>query len=367
MGAGVSSQRAIEEDIESVAGPKGEALMLLLTGLIARLYDVPAEGGTVEQRRKRAHALVQADRLAKATRESAPELSLKLQRAPGVVEKRALAVSTLRELSRSARAGVGDRLMVELVGSPLWPEGMRWEGRSSTIIAVALQGADPSVGPSRVKLAELEIRRAYTRLSRASVSTGTKTLLAIGSIAVTFVSAGVAAPALATAIGGAMGLSGAAATSAGLAFLGGGSLASGGFGMAGGILLVKVSAAAAYRGSRYVATGVAGASRRSFIREVAKLHAVAALRFEEDPQSRAHLVDELHLMMRDIEGVLGATPATASPRIPRAESKRLRAALRVLKAEISYLTESSWARRKRTVRRWASPLMDDLSDRQDRC
>lgn len=46
------------------------------------------------------------------------------------------------------------------------------------------------------------------------------------------------APAVGSVIGSAMGLSGAAATSAGLALLGGGSLAAGGFGMAGGTMLV---------------------------------------------------------------------------------------------------------------------------------
>lgn len=47
------------------------------------------------------------------------------------------------------------------------------------------------------------------------------------------------APAVGSVIGSAMGLSGAAATSAGLAFLGGGSIAAGGLGMAGGTFLVS--------------------------------------------------------------------------------------------------------------------------------
>ncbi len=49
---------------------------------------------------------------------------------------------------------------------------------------------------------------------------------------------GIAAPFIGGLIGGAMGLSGAAATSAGLAFLGGGSIAAGGFGMAGGMAVI---------------------------------------------------------------------------------------------------------------------------------
>lgn len=65
--------------------------------------------------------------------------------------------------------------------------------------------------------------------------------LAVAGVAAVFFTSGAAAPFTATigsAIGGMMGLSGAAATSAGLAFLGGGSLAAGGFGMLGGTVLL---------------------------------------------------------------------------------------------------------------------------------
>ncbi len=57
------------------------------------------------------------------------------------------------------------------------------------------------------------------------------------------------APYMAAAIGGAMGLSGAAATSAGLAFLGGGSLAAGGLGMTGGYIAVMAGGAISGYGS----------------------------------------------------------------------------------------------------------------------
>ncbi|MFV8829180.1 hypothetical protein [Alkalihalobacterium sp. APHAB7] len=50
--------------------------------------------------------------------------------------------------------------------------------------------------------------------------------------------AGLAAPAIAAAIGGTMGLAGAAATSAGLAAIGGGAIAAGGLGMAGGLQIL---------------------------------------------------------------------------------------------------------------------------------
>ena len=51
------------------------------------------------------------------------------------------------------------------------------------------------------------------------------------------ITGGLAAPLIGGAIGAAMGLSGAAAVSAGLAFLGGGAIAAGGLGMAGGTVV----------------------------------------------------------------------------------------------------------------------------------
>lgn len=65
-----------------------------------------------------------------------------------------------------------------------------------------------------------------------------KALLAIGAAILFAITGGVAAPVIGAAIGGAMGLAGAAATSAGLAFLGGGAIAAGGLGMAGGTAVI---------------------------------------------------------------------------------------------------------------------------------
>ena len=75
-----------------------------------------------------------------------------------------------------------------------------------------------------------------------------KCLLKLGGIAgagaLCFATGGLAAPAIGSVIGSTfMGLSGAAATSAGLAALGGGSLAVGGAGMAGGTALISSVAA----------------------------------------------------------------------------------------------------------------------------
>jgi len=80
----------------------------------------------------------------------------------------------------------------------------------------------------------IEIRNVYfnsTKQIAKGVKGSNNTLMWMGASAVVIF---VIAPYLAAGIGGLMGLSGAAATSAGLALLGGGSIAAGGFGMAGG-------------------------------------------------------------------------------------------------------------------------------------
>lgn len=65
-----------------------------------------------------------------------------------------------------------------------------------------------------------------------------KTFLTLAAAAAIAITGGIAAPAIGTIIGGIMGLSGAAATSAGLALLGGGAIAAGGGGMVAGTILI---------------------------------------------------------------------------------------------------------------------------------
>jgi hypothetical protein len=89
------------------------------------------------------------------------------------------------------------------------------------------------------------------------------------------ITGGLAAPVIGAAIGGAMGLSGAAAISAGLAFLGGGAIAAGGFGMAGGTVVL-------ISGGAILGAGIGGGlvslfsnSKKLVLNELAKLEAVS--------------------------------------------------------------------------------------------
>lgn len=85
-----------------------------------------------------------------------------------------------------------------------------------------------------------QYRKIYDFRVNNMARTGTTALVTLGGIAIAGPFALVAGPAIGGAIGTAMGLSGAAATSAGLAFIGGGSLAAGGLGMAGGLAIVTM-------------------------------------------------------------------------------------------------------------------------------
>ena len=88
----------------------------------------------------------------------------------------------------------------------------------------------------------------YKKIYKLSKTNYTAKLkIALTVLATAIVTAGTfwfAGPAIGAFVGSLMGLSGAAAVSAGLAFLGGGSLAAGGFGMFGGMVVITVCGAA---------------------------------------------------------------------------------------------------------------------------
>lgn len=88
---------------------------------------------------------------------------------------------------------------------------------------------------------------------RKNIKWGRVAVISAAGVGLGIATGGLAAPAIGGAVGGAMGLTGAAATSAGLAALGGGSIAAGGFGVAGGTLII--STAGGLLGAGLAATG----------------------------------------------------------------------------------------------------------------
>lgn len=124
-------------------------------------------------------------------------------------------------------------LLIDLMFSdPFAPYELKFK-RSEMDAALATVAS--TLGLSKADVAS--IRATQASAARAHVARNTATVVAVGTgvAAVTAIAAVVATPAIGALVGTTIyGLSGAAATSAGLALLGGGSLAAGGFGMAGG-------------------------------------------------------------------------------------------------------------------------------------
>ena len=93
------------------------------------------------------------------------------------------------------------------------------------------------------------------------------------------ITGGLAAPLIGGAIGAAMGLSGAAAVSAGLAFLGGGAIAAGGLGMAGGTVVLIGGGAILGAGATSGLIHLFSGSSHVVLRELAKMEAIAKVFF----------------------------------------------------------------------------------------
>ncbi len=110
------------------------------------------------------------------------------------------------------------------------------KGLTKVAHSVGLMKADVE----RIRATQREAMKAHRHIDWKRIA-----IYGIGGTVVVAAGGWALAPAIGTAIGGAAGLSGAAATAHGLAILGGGSLAIGGAGMAGGMWLITGAGAAA--------------------------------------------------------------------------------------------------------------------------
>lgn len=142
-------------------------------------------------------------------------------------------------------------LLVDLTFNPWHPED-KWV---PTARKEALKAARRRIGRCQYRgiwrQLPKEFDALFKELRQKSIKWGRVAAIGIVGAAVGVATGGLAAPYIGGMIGASMGLSGAAATSAGLAALGGGALAAGGFGVFGGTILVG---------------GVGGSSRRGCCR-----------------------------------------------------------------------------------------------------
>ncbi|MEX2375153.1 MAG: hypothetical protein WD942_06145 [Dehalococcoidia bacterium] len=180
-----------------------------------------------------------------------------------------LAAASLDGVDQRRRAIV---LMIELAAFQPWPESTDWNAGKRREALFAFVDAMPApVDHELMREIDKELAVAVRRLSRREVDMRKVVAVVAGGAAVGVLTGGLAAPLIGGAVGGAMGLSGAAATSAGLALLGGGSVAAGGLGMAGGTAILAGAAGVGAAGAGAAGTWLAGAPPTDVVVESAKL------------------------------------------------------------------------------------------------
>jgi len=129
-------------------------------------------------------------------------------------------------------------LLIDLMTFNPWFPEMKWVKDART---EALRLAGEQLGglsKDDFDSATTEFDSLMRALRRKSIKWGRVAVASVVGLGIGAATAGFAAPVIGGVIGASLGLSGAAATSAGLAMLGGGSLAAGGFGVFGGTILV---------------------------------------------------------------------------------------------------------------------------------
>lgn len=284
-------------------------------------------------------------------------------------------------------------VLLEAYSSLSWPKGTSWAADQPY---KAMAAAAKLLGPTtkRIDTRDLLARHksAFKRLRKDSISPTAQ--VGIGAfMAGTAVLSGGAVNAVGTVIGThLLGYSGAAATSAGLAWLGGGSLAAGGFGMAGGTLLINIAAQTARASGKYfLGTIIAKESAPLFAQELAKLD----VRVQFDPTLEPELVRSLRKLKKALAAELTQIKPPTSDRaervwghlkrmandpleigrhskdlwreVPDAEERNLAASIRAIDYELRHLTSPEWKRQVARIPRLvgipkATRLLDFIED-----
>ena len=208
------------------------------------------------------------------------------------------------------------------------------------------------VGPGEELTQELlaHLDEAVRFLERGALGKHVLGALIASGVVVGAATGGLAAPVVGEAIGGVvMGLSGAAATNAGLALLGGGSLAAGGLGMAGGTVVVAAGmGVVGGAGGGLAGVAMKGGSPEEEVAECAKLLVLVpdvVIAIEHDIPTARLIVDRLTQRWKDAEAQREATGAPkrlgrhAPPATQRAEV--LRRAVSRLEKDVSRVERRS--------------------------
>jgi hypothetical protein len=225
-------------------------------------------------------------------------------------------------------------LLIELVAFRPWPGKVGWVPATRRASLAATAGHLSALRPGDLRAVTGEFDAVLRALARRNVRWGRVAAASAAGLVVGVASMGVAAPVIGAAVGGALGLSGAAATSAGLAALGGGSVAAGGFGVAGGTALLTGLGALGGAGVGAAGSRMAGLSSSQVVAAAVKLDVVArmVLLDAEGDEVKARLVVEgLQARLDELGATLG----------------RLAEQLRALKVENSRLSAENTELRRR--------------------
>lgn len=234
-------------------------------------------------------------------------------------------VSKLMETVKSRDRSV--LLTIELLCFHPWPPKVKFDKglRQEQVDALAKAFYAP-IGHDYVREIDHEI---VSRARRFALRLGWKriALVAVGAVALGAVTGGLGAAAVGGAIGGTMGLSGAAAVNAGLAFLGGGSLAAGGLGVAGGTMVVVGAAGASAGAAAGGGAAMHAMSASDVLADMVKVDVLAkyvVLREQSEPQKVRKVVVLTEKAVRDSER----------------EAERLRVQIKNL-SELKHLADAS--------------------------
>ncbi|AII10370.1 hypothetical protein [Rhodococcus opacus] len=233
-------------------------------------------------------------------------------------------------------------VLVDLILFDPWPAKTSWHTATHRAALEALVDEFPYLDRTDLDRMRDEHALLLRRLRRKSVHWGKVAVIGAAGLAAGVATGGWAAPVIGAAIGSAAGLTGAAATSAGLATLGGGAIAAGGFGIAGGTALVTgiggiAGAGAAAAGARWTpwTTGqvVADAMRLDLIARCVLIE--AQNRDEKQRRVVQSLQERLEKVVADGERLLDRIRELSRENARlTAENKELREELRKQHADV---------------------------------
>ena len=222
-----------------------ELLVAMAFGLAMIADDIAVESSAIVKQKKlhdQEAAVVGAFNLLRTLPADAPAWAKEFRDRvyPGMPEDvRTALVKGTAELGEQIQSRSRAMLvLVELFTFHPWTGSTRWRLNARKQSLQRLSKDLPALGAEDFDAVEREFTELLRSVRRKTIRWGRIAAVGVAGLGVGAAAGFLAAPLIGAAIGGTFGLYGAAATNAGLAYLGGGSLAAGGFGMFGGTVVV---------------------------------------------------------------------------------------------------------------------------------